>query len=153
MLRIKIVVEGQSEEAFINDVLAPTFWPQQIYLYPILLGVPGHKGGRPNYARLKKDLVLHLKQDRNAYCSMMLDYYGLGPGYPCDIPAGTPSAAAVEVIEAAVAADIGATIPEFRPDLRLIRKRPAEAVLKGLLRVWYGKAGKPVVTELVADLT
>ena len=120
MVRIKIVVEGQSEEAFINDVLAPTFWPQQIYLCPILLGVPGQKGGRPSYARLKKDLLLHLKQDRTAYCSMMLDYYGLGHGYPGIIPNGTPSAAVVQIIEDAIQQDINATIPDFRPDLRLI---------------------------------
>jgi hypothetical protein len=63
VVRIKIVVEGQSEEAFVNDVLAPTLWRRQTYLVPILLGVPGQKGGRPSYSRLKKDLLLHLKQD------------------------------------------------------------------------------------------
>ena len=120
MVRVKIVVEGQSEEAFVNDVLAPTLWPQQTYLYPILLGVPGHKGGRPNYARLKKDLLLHLKQDPSAYCSMMLDYYGLGPGYPGTIPAGTTSAGSVKILEDAIQADITATIPALRPDQRLI---------------------------------
>ena len=65
MVRVIIVVEGQSEEAFVSAVLAPALWSQQTYLTPILLGVPGHKGGRPNYARLKKDLLLHLVTGRN----------------------------------------------------------------------------------------
>jgi hypothetical protein len=81
-MRVKIVVEGQTEEAFVNEVLAAALWPHQVYVTPILLGVPGHKGGRPNYARVKKDVLLHLKQDWAACCSTMLDFYGLGSGFP-----------------------------------------------------------------------
>jgi hypothetical protein len=54
--RVTVIVEGQTEESFVKDVLAPELWPREVYLTPILLGVPGHKGGRPNYARLKKDI-------------------------------------------------------------------------------------------------
>jgi hypothetical protein len=120
VLRIKIIVEGQSEEAFINDVLAPTFWPRQILLVPILLGVPGKKGGRPSYARLQKDILLHLRQDRTAYCSMMLDYYGLGPGFPGAIPPNATSAQAVTTIEQGIKADISQRIPAFQPDTRFV---------------------------------
>ena len=85
MIRVNVVVEGQTEESFVNNVLARVLWPRNILLSARLLGVPGHKGGRPNYARLKKDVLLSLRQDRTAFCSMMLDLYGLGPGFP-----GTP---------------------------------------------------------------
>ena len=97
MTRIHVIVEGQSEESFIKEILAPTFWSREIYMFPILLGVPGHKGGRPNYARVKKDVILQLKQDRHAYCSTMLDFYGLGSGFP-----GTPLAANLGNIEKVV---------------------------------------------------
>jgi hypothetical protein len=80
--RIKIIVEGQTEESFIEKVLAPALWHREIYLTPIILGVPGHKGGNVNYARVKKDILLHLRQDPEAYCSTMLDLYGLGEGFP-----------------------------------------------------------------------
>lgn len=53
MTRVTVVVEGQTEEAFVNEVLAAALWPHGVHLTPILLGVPGHKGGRPNYARVK----------------------------------------------------------------------------------------------------
>ena len=82
MTRIKVIVEGATEESFIKDVLAPIFHPQSIYVTPILLGVPGHKGGHVNWARAKKDILLQLKQDRRAYCTTMFDFYGLGSGFP-----------------------------------------------------------------------
>jgi Domain of unknown function (DUF4276) len=119
--RVTVIVEGQTEESFVKDVLAPELWPRDVYLTPILLGVPGHKGGRPNYARLKKDILLHLKQDQTAYCSTMLDFYGLGEGFPgTPIPAHLPSVAKVKDIEQAIKADICALIPSFRPDVRLL---------------------------------
>lgn len=36
MTRVKVFVEGQTEETFIRDVLIPHFAPQGIYLTPIL---------------------------------------------------------------------------------------------------------------------
>ena len=42
MTRIKIIVEGPTEESFINNVFAPSLWRREIYLTPLLVGVPGH---------------------------------------------------------------------------------------------------------------
>ena len=121
MVRVSIVVEGQTEESFIKTVLAPALWPTEVCVTPILLGVPGHKGGRPNYDRVKKDVLLHLKQDTTAYCSTMLDYYGLGPGFPgTPVPENSPTTAKAIYIERAVKDDICARIPEYRPDIRFI---------------------------------
>ena len=116
-----VIVEGQTEESFVNDVLAPALWLRELLLTPILLGVPGQKGGRTNYARVRKDILLHLKQDKNSYCSTMLDYYGLGVGFPGTSPSGTLSnSGKVRHIEAAIQADMCAQVPELRPDLRLL---------------------------------
>jgi hypothetical protein len=121
VIRIMIVVEGQTEESFVAGVLAPALWPHRVYLTPILLGVPGHKGGRPNYDRVKKDVLLHLKQDTTAYCSTLLDYYGLGPGFPgTPVAENLPNAAKAEQIERAVKEDICTRVPEFRPDIRFL---------------------------------
>ncbi len=79
--RINIVCEGQTEEAFINQVLIPYFAGKGIYLFARILGKPVHKGGRVNYARLSKDIRL-LLNDKNAYCSMFVDYYGLDSNFP-----------------------------------------------------------------------
>jgi len=120
--RVFVVVEGLTEESFINEVLAPVLWPCEVYLTPIILGSPGHKGGNPNYARVKKDVVVQLKQDRTAYCSTMLDFRGLGKGFPgMPLPANLPSLDKVIHIEQAVKADIVAEVPDnLRPDLRFL---------------------------------
>jgi hypothetical protein len=119
--RVVVIVEGQTEETFVNDVLAEVFWPDAVYLSPVLLGVPGHKGGRPSYARVKKDVLLHLKQDKAAYCSTMLDFYGLGPGFPGTlVPMGLPSIAKAVRIEEAIKADVCRLVPDLRPDVRFL---------------------------------
>jgi Domain of unknown function (DUF4276) len=117
--RIKVIVEGQTEESFIRNVLSPVLWSRDIYVTPILLGVPGHKGGNVNFARVKKDITLHLKQDPAAYCSTMLDLYGLGEGFPGLPPVQNQNGVEkAQRIEQAIYDDILATIPECRPDLR-----------------------------------
>jgi hypothetical protein len=121
VIRVKIVVEGQTEESFVKEVLAAALWPRDIFVTPILLGVPGHKGGRPNYARVRKDVLIHLKQDQTSYCSTMLDFYGLGTGFPGGtISPDQPHVAKATHIEAAIKTDICEVIPDFRPDLRFL---------------------------------
>lgn len=121
MARVNIVCEGPTESRFISDVLAPYFWSRGIYLTPMLLGVPGHKGGRVNYTRVKKDILLQLKQDNNVYCSTIFDLYGLETGFPGTVPPNGLLAAQKAVhIENAVLQDIVSIAPELRADVRLI---------------------------------
>ncbi len=121
MTRIYVVVEGTTEESFVNKVLAPALWPQQVYVHPIIIGPPGHKGGNPKYARLKKDVLKQLKQDRSAHCSTILDFYGLGADFPgMPLPANLPNLNKVLRIEQAIKADILAQLPDLRPDVRFL---------------------------------
>ena len=121
MIRLYVIVEGQTEEYFVRNVLADTLWPSDIHPIPILLGVPGQKGGRTNYARVRRDIVVQLKQDRGAYCSTMIDFYGLGSGFPGHPPPSHLSnIEKVRHVEQAVLNDIVKEIPELRPDFRLI---------------------------------
>ena len=121
MTRVYVVVEGPTEESFINDVLRPVLWPREIFLYPILVGSPAHKGGNTRYARVKKDVVVLLKQNATAYCSMMLDFYGLGSGFPgTPLPPNLTNLEKVSHIERAVMEDFVTTVPELRPDIRFV---------------------------------
>jgi hypothetical protein len=121
LTRVCVVVEGPTEESFVANVLATVLWPRQVYLTPIILGPPGHKGGNPNYVRVKKDIVTQLKQDRKAYCSTMIDFYGLGRGFPgTPPPENLSNIEKVRRIEQAVKAEIVAELPNLRADVRLV---------------------------------
>ena len=121
MKRVVVIVEGPTEERFVKDLLAEALWPCRVLLTPIILGVPGHRGGRVNYARVERDLIGTLKQDRGVYCSTMLDFYALGKGFPgASAQPGTSSLDRVRLIEQAIKDDIHAKIPEYRSDERLI---------------------------------
>lgn len=115
MIRVAVFVEGQTEEAFLQQVLAPVLWPRAVALSARLLG------GNITYARVKRDVVLQLKQDRAAYCSMMVDLYGLGQGFPGGpFPANLPSREKAIRLEQAMKADVCGQIPDFRPDARFL---------------------------------
>ena len=121
MIRVCVIVEGQAEESFIGDLLAEQFWDRELYLTPRILGIPGHKGGRTNYARAKKDVLTQLKQDRTAYCSTMFDFYGLGDGFPgTPVPPGLSNMEKVTRIEDGFKEDICNLIPDCRPDIRFL---------------------------------
>lgn len=63
--RLYIVVEGQTEEEFVKDLMAPYFQEEGIYVYPVIIHTSkGHKGGFVNYKHLKNDINKLLKSQR-----------------------------------------------------------------------------------------
>ncbi|MBT7047951.1 MAG: DUF4276 family protein [Gammaproteobacteria bacterium] len=82
MIRVHVICEGQTEEMFINEVLAGLFVPLGIYLYPSLIGKPGHKGGNFKFQRVLMDVKTRLLDDENAYCTTFFDFYGLPEDFP-----------------------------------------------------------------------
>lgn len=119
MIRVYIVVEGASEEAFVNAVLAPDLWPADVYLTPIVIGPPGSRGGRVTLDRVVDHLTLLLKQELGVYCTTLIDYYGRGSGWP-PIPAHLPAAAAAALLEQAVAGRLSAALPDQRTEVRCL---------------------------------
>ncbi len=122
MTRVNIVVEGQTEETFVKEVLAPALGYRGVYLTPRLLGAPGKQGGKVNYARVRMDISAFLKQDKQAYCTTLIDLYGLGSGFPGSAPIpsgvpGRPEPGRASQIEEEVKSDIISTLGDnFRAD-------------------------------------
>lgn len=86
MSRILVHVEGQTEEAFVNQVLAP-------HLYGVgytsvgarLLGNARQRrrrGGGRSWEAMRKGILNHLQSDQAALSTTMVDYYGLPRTWP-----------------------------------------------------------------------
>lgn len=76
-LEVVVLVEGQTEQKFVNDVLAPYMAVKGIYMIPIIISKKGQKGGDVKFQRVKTDICNHLKQRNNTIISTFVDYYGL----------------------------------------------------------------------------
>ena len=79
MRRVYIICEGQTEENFIKEVLAPYFDPQIVAIQPLLVD---KKGGALSYDRVKYFILKLAKADSTAYITTMFDYYALNTNFP-----------------------------------------------------------------------
>jgi hypothetical protein len=111
--RLNFIVEGQTEETFVRDVLAERLAMHGVYAVARCVETSRtrlkiFKGGMSSYGRAKGDIVRWLKEDRNAYLTTMFDLYGL----PDDFPNMAKTASEkdphkkVQLIENGIAADI-----------------------------------------------
>ena len=82
MIRLHVICEGQTEEAFVKELLIPRFRQKGIELIPGLIGKPGHKGGNVNIQRLEKDVRIRLLTERTAFVTTFFDFYGLSMDFP-----------------------------------------------------------------------
>lgn len=82
MTTVHIICEGQTEEAFVNELLVAPFAHKGIFLRPALIGRLGHKGGNVNFDRLWPDVQKRLSADQHCYCTTFFDFYGLPESFP-----------------------------------------------------------------------
>ena len=83
MKRVCIVCEGQTEETFVRDVLAPAFYNLGLNLIPEMVETsPGHKGGALKYDRVKRHLRNTLRQNSAPVVTTLFDLYRLDSGFP-----------------------------------------------------------------------
>ncbi len=75
--RLFIVVEGQTEEEFVKDLMAPYLQEKGIYVYPVIIHTSkGHKGGFVNYVHLKNDINKLLKsQGQDVVVTTFVDFF------------------------------------------------------------------------------
>lgn len=91
MINLYIIVEGQSEEKFIREILSPYFSHNNIFLYPerVITGKNKQgracKGGGDSYRLYKNHLQKRIKQfqkQKNYYFTTMIDLYALPNDFP-----------------------------------------------------------------------
>ena len=113
--RLHFVVEGQTEEAFVNTVLVPHLAQMSIISVARCVatshkGGVKHRGGVNSYQQVRNDIDLWMREDANsdARFTTMLDLYALPASFP-----GYESASRlqpiqrVEALESALKEDIG----------------------------------------------
>lgn len=83
MVNLIILGEGQTEEAFVRDVLAPELVVHNVFAEAYLLETSKTgRGGGVTLDRACKRLEKILKQRHDTYVTTMFDLYGLGPTFP-----------------------------------------------------------------------
>ena len=83
MNEVIVVCEGQTEEVFINEVLAPVLWDGDVFLRPRLTATSRHsKGGSLKGQRVLRFLRNTLRERRNTYVTTFFDLYGLPSDFP-----------------------------------------------------------------------
>ena len=121
MVRIHVLVEGQTEETFANNVLLPHLMQRQVYLYPRQVGKPGHRGGIGEYQRARQDILNTLKQDVDAFCTTMFDYYGMPGTWPeREVAKQKPFVEKPVTIEQAILTDVVSALGQSFDSCRFI---------------------------------
>jgi hypothetical protein len=123
--RVLILVEGQTEERFVKDVLGPAFWEKELFFHATILVTkrvkagPNFKGGVTNFARFQNDTRRLLASAGGALVTTMLDYYALPLTFPGmnTRPQGT-AVQRVTHVERAIAEHFGSP-QNFMPFLAL----------------------------------
>ena len=117
MSRLLVHVEGQTEERFVNAVLAP-------HLHSVgytsvgarLLGNArqrNRRGGIRAWDAVRTDILKHLAEDQAALATTMVDYYGLPDTWPgrSDSKRESTTSARAATIERGLLEDISDSVP------------------------------------------
>jgi hypothetical protein len=88
MSKVLVLVEGQTEETFVTELLAPQLATKQVYPIPKLVTTkrvkrgPDFKGGLFSYGKVKNDIVRLLHDTSAIMVTTLLDFYGLPSDFP-----------------------------------------------------------------------
>lgn len=121
--KVFVLVEGQTEEGFVKNVL-PKAMPPGLFLQPVIVATRRvnsggtFKGGVPSYPKVKGEIGRLLGDSSAVKVTTMLDYYALPISFPGRAaPAGVSCERKVQSVEDAWTQDIGS--PRFRAYLSL----------------------------------
>ncbi len=124
MSRILVHVEGQTEEAFVNRVLAPHLCGLgYASVSARLVGNArqrSRRGGIKPWDSVRRDILNHLRNDQTALATTMVDYYGMPNTWPGREQAGRRATLRerAAAVEQAILEDVSMAIghpPRFVP--------------------------------------
>lgn len=115
MSRLLIHVEGETEEMFVNEILAPHLYV--VGWKSVTARIVGNarlrerRGGIKPWGAVREDIMRHLKEDPGCYATTMVDFYALpqtaGKAWPGRAEAARlPTAQKASHVEAELNADL-----------------------------------------------
>ncbi|GAB3651998.1 DUF4276 family protein [Actinocorallia lasiicapitis] len=125
MKRVHVLVEGQTEEVVVQQILLPHYAASDVHLTCSLLTTkrsargPNHKGGVSNWPRLLGDITRLLGDTSLTVLTTLFDYYAFPADAPgmADRPANGTAVDRVRHVEGALAKAVND--PRFVPHLVL----------------------------------
>ena len=122
MTRLLVHVEGQTEETFVDEVLAPELY-RHGYL-EVSARIIGNarqrhrRGGITPWTTALRDMVNHLKEDTDCFATTMVDYYGLPDDWPGRLQSNALAySQKADTVQGALLADISQQMgASFNPD-------------------------------------
>lgn len=125
-MRLLVHVEGQTEETFVNTVLAPHLLEAgYLRVSATLIGSPrsrARRGGTKPWQSVMDGILGHLKRDPDLILTTMVDYYGMPASGDAQWPGRAeandkPFAAKADTVQQAIARDVGERMGgNFDPD-------------------------------------
>jgi len=136
-MRLLIHVEGQTEETFVREVLAPHLLAREFhYVAPRIVGNPRQRlrGGIRAWPSMRRDVIHHLREDPNCIATTMVDYYGLPKDDDAAWPGRSmasrlPLAQRANAVEAAIYQDIQSHIVRPHRFIPFVLMHEFEALL------------------------
>ncbi|SPE57894.1 conserved hypothetical protein [Verrucomicrobia bacterium] len=121
MNRVLIVVEGPTERAVIERVLAPHFGEHALALHAKVVGKPGHKGGIRNFESVRKEVMALLRQERRSFVSTFFDYCGLPENWPgVNQARGRPAPEKARIVESSMLESLRSVLGESKDVARFV---------------------------------
>lgn len=120
-IEVIAIVEGKTEQIFIESILVPYLAKKKIYMSATQVSKPGQKGGDVRFVRVQKDIGMHLKQRNDTYVTTFVDYYGTKewPGLD-DVPSNATPQEITETINIATANKVKELFTNQRTEKRFI---------------------------------
>jgi Domain of unknown function (DUF4276) len=122
--RALIAVEGQTEETFVRDILAPHLETFRVYAQSVVITTKRpasggkFRGGVSAWAAIRREITQLLRDTSAAAVTTMIDLYGLPQDCPgIDVSRLSAAHHKVALVEAAIAGEINNA--RFRPYIQL----------------------------------
>lgn len=163
-MRLLVHVEGETEKAFVDGVLGPHLERHGYSsISARLMGSRrsrASRGGGVSWSSVRDGIVRHLKEDRQAFVTTMVDYYGMRQSESTQWPGrvaarSLPLPQRAEAVQNAIGADIAESMGrtfDARRFIPYVSMHEFEALLFSDCGRFAGAVGRPDLADAMQDV-